>query len=329
MPKIIAAYGEIMMRLSPINQELLQHSNRFDAFYGGSEANVLIALSHLGHTTRFLTRLPSHDLGQGAVEHLCRHGVDTRFIQRDPVHRLGTYYFETGFGNRPSKVIYDRKEAAINYFILDNLDLDAFFEDVAIFHTSGISSVISPHSREVTLFLLKEAQKRGILTSFDFNYRSSLMDIESASLIYRELMPFVDIAFMSDFDAKNLLKLDSAHPLESVFAHFPTQWICTMQRTVLSSQENTLKAVFRTRDGEQYATEAKSFPILDRVGSGDAFDAGIIDYLLNHEKGNKDYHSCVHFALSMAILKHTLPGDVFFLDRKTVEDSVEKRDISR
>ena len=182
MKNKILAYGEIMLRLSPENFNTIEESDFFEACYGGSESNVLVALSHLGNDTEFFTKVPQNSLGEGVVRHLKKHGVGTDNIIMDG-SVLGVYFMQQGFGTRPSKVIYNRKSAVINTLDPNNLNLAKIFKNVSWFHVSGISLAISLNSQQVTLKLLEYAKQNNIKTSFDFNFRSTLWSVEQAKSV--------------------------------------------------------------------------------------------------------------------------------------------------
>ena len=190
----IVAYGEIMMRLTPQDYTQLSESQVFDACYGGTESNVLVALSHLGNKTSYVSKVPDNSLGEGVRRHLLRHevGVDHLLMGGS---MLGIYFLEQGYGNKPSKVIYHRKNAVVNTILEDDLDYDEIFKDASWFHITGISLAISENSKNVSFRLCKEAKKRNVKVSFDFNYRATLWTIEKAYNTFKKIMPYVDVCF--------------------------------------------------------------------------------------------------------------------------------------
>ena len=200
----IVAYGEIMMRLTPQNLVSLEDANTLDLCYGGTESNVLVALSHLGDETSFLTKLPDNQLGEAVTRHLLRHQVGVSDIVYGG-SMLGIYFMEQGFSSRPSSVIYHRKAAVINTLNVDDFDYDKVFDGASWFHVTGISLAISEASKLVAIKLCQEAKKRNITVSFDFNYRATLWSLEEAKDAYKEIMEYVDICFGNSFDLSNFM----------------------------------------------------------------------------------------------------------------------------
>ena len=184
----ILAFGEIMMRLTPQEHHLIEEETSFDAYYGGTEANVLICLSHLGNQTSFLSRVPSNKLGLGVLSYLRSHNVGTKELRLEG-DTLVLYFLEEVFAGRNSTVIYARKNAEVNNLKLEDLDLDQVFEGVTFFHTTGITLGISENAKNLAISLMKEAKKRNILTSFDFNYRSKLWTKEELLNTQGGLLP--------------------------------------------------------------------------------------------------------------------------------------------
>ena len=169
----ILAFGEIMLRLTPPDHQMIALAGGFDGCYGGSESNVLVCLSALGHRTEYVSALPDNDLGTAAIRHLNGNGVGTQYILRTG-HRMGMYFLENGFGDRGTKVVYDRAGSAAANLDAGAFDYDRLFADCRLFHICGISFAISPTARRLSFELVAEAKKRGIPVSFDFNYRGKL-----------------------------------------------------------------------------------------------------------------------------------------------------------
>ena len=185
--KKIVAYGEIMMRLTPENFISLEDANKLDICYGGTDSNVLVALSHLGNKTSYSTKLPDNQLGEAVKRHLLRHEVGIESIIFGG-STLGLYFMEKGYGSRASNVIYHRKGSVINTLNEDEFNYDNVFNGASWFHVTGISLAISEASKAVAIRLCKEAKKRNIIVSFDFNYRSTLWSLEEAKYAYKEIM---------------------------------------------------------------------------------------------------------------------------------------------
>lgn len=211
MEKILT-FGEIMLRLSTPDYSTINQTHSFMVNYGGGEANVAVALSHMGHQTYFISKLPPNQLGDGAITHLLSHGVNTKYVVRGS-STIGIYFLETGFGGRPSKVIYNRKHSAITRIQEDEFNWEEIFSDATWFHLSGITLALGERVRKVALRACKEAKKYGVHVSFDFNYRSKLWTVEEARPVYKQFMNYVDIVFASFYDANTILEI----PLDEDF----------------------------------------------------------------------------------------------------------------
>ena len=208
----VLAYGEIMLRLSTADYTRLEDTDNFDACYGGTESNVLVALSHLGDETSYISKVPNNALGEGVIRHLRKHNVGLEHLLVGG-STLGIYFLQPGFGSLPSKVIYHRKGAVVNTILEDDLCYDEIFNGVSWFHVTGISLAISENSKKVSIRLCKEAKKRGVKVSFDFNYRATLWTIDEAKVAFNEIMQYVDVCFGNQYDLKNLgIKGDSTKP---------------------------------------------------------------------------------------------------------------------
>ena len=190
--------GEIMLRLTPPNYEKIRMATSFEASYGGSEANIALALANLNVDSTFFSVVPNNSIGKSAIRMLRSNDVHCTPVilstpEQTPTHRLGTYYLETGYGIRPSKVTYDRKHSAFAEYDFDNVDLDALLEGYTWLHLSGITPAVSPKCKELILNSLKMAKAKGITTSFDGNFRSKMWTWEEARDFCTECLPYVDV----------------------------------------------------------------------------------------------------------------------------------------
>ncbi len=311
----IVAFGEIMQRLSPADGQTLANSGKFDAVYGGTESNVLVALSCMGFETSYLSVLPANSLGDAAVRHLSRYKVSTDLILRRG-DTMGVYYIEPGFGNRPGTVIYSRRYAEITRITEADFDYDKIFKDCAIFHISGVSFALSETCRMVCFRLIREAKERKIPVSFDFNYRSKLWDTETAGEVFRQVIPYADIIFAAKKDFDVFLKTDLNSFLADEKNAFT--YLLVRERNVKSAEIHTAGATIyhRTENGlETASSEMKDYPVLDRVGSGDAFDAGVLAAVLQQKK----LEEIVKQGMELFGLKMTLPGDILSLTKRELD----------
>ncbi len=316
MKKTIVAFGEVMLRLSPPDKKLIKNTDTFCASYGGSESNVLVALSSLGNTTRFVSRVPDTPLGEAVIRHLNSYGIDTSLVHKGG-DALGMYFVEEGFGERPSGVIYARKNAAITMLGADDFDPDAVFSKCDLFHSSGISFALSASVRELCFSLLREAKKRKILVSFDFNYRAKLWSTEEAKKVFREVIPYCDVVFCSERDLRVFLDVDA----NGFFLKYPkAAYLVLRERDILSMNTHKVTAEIRTPQGAKSTGMEKEFAVLERVGGGDAFAAGVLHALL---KNPAALNGAVAFGIACFVLKHTVKGDILSISEKDINAYID------
>lgn len=327
----ILAFGEIMLRLTPPDYTLISQASNFIANYGGGEANVLVSLSHLGHETEFLTKLPDNQLGDSAIRHLKSHGVATSHIVRG-ASNIGMYFVETGFGGRPSKVIYNRKHSSVTRILTSEIDFDDLFKGVTWFHLSGITLALGNNVRAVAYKCLEYCKKNKITVSFDFNFRSKLWNsIEEARPYFKKVIPFANVLFANQFDLGEILeiKLDKETSditekrielSKKVINQTNVQYIFGTDRKVFTATDNALSSYCICKDGNYKSEEPIRFSIYDRIGGGDAFASGVIHGLI------KDFNNpqfALKFGLATSVLEHTLYGDVSTLSEKEVLEFIE------
>ena len=328
MSKIITL-GEIMLRLStPLNQRFVQ-TDSFDVCYGGGEANVAISLADYGHNTCFVSKLPNNEIGQSAINSLRRYGVNCDYIARGG-ERIGIYYLESGVSFRPSKVIYDRSHSSISEANVLDFDFDKIMKGAEWFHFSGITPAISSNAAMITLEALKSAKRNGVMVSCDLNYRKKLWTSEKAISVMRPLMKYVDVCIGNEEDAQLCLgfKPDAsvleaktdADGYKKIFKQmaqeFNFKYVISTLRESYSASHNGWKALIY--DGKEFY-ESKHYeinPIVDRVGGGDSFSAGIIHGLLTYG----DYKKALEFAVAASALKHTIHGDFNLVSKEEVEN---------
>lgn len=313
-----------MLRLTPTNFQRVIQAEEFEATYAGGEANVVCSLSMFGHDTKLITKLPSNVLGDKVIRAMNSFGVDTKDIVRGN-GRLGIYFLEQGHGVRNSNVIYDREYSAISMATKEDFNFDEMLEGVKLIHISGVTPALSSNLYDISLELIKTANKKGILVSYDSNYRSKLWSLEEARKFMLEVLPLVDIVFLGVLDFINILEY-KAHEEKNFEAKLTDLYkelfekyqnlkyaACT-KRTVNSVNNNSLQGFFF--DGEKLnSSRVHTFDILDRVGGGDAFTAGILHGILNE----MDYSQVAEFATCASALKHSIRGDINMVDLEQVE----------
>ncbi len=322
--KMVVGLGEFLIRFTAERGTLIREARNYVANYGGSEANVIISLCHLGHKGRYITRVSKDELGLGAIDYLKTQDVDTSFIQMRGEHPLGTSIVEEGEGARPSVVIYNRKWSSAAQMKPEDFDIEAFLEDGNIFHVSGITLSISPRARAMAIETMKKAKEMGLKVSFDFNYRSKLLKLEDAQEIYPQVVPYIDIVSASSWDLQTLLHF---HPEEKdqdklfmdACKELGFDCIFTRKRTVLSSRQQKLQAFAYTKD-EKVIGKEYEFEIFDRIGAGDAFVAGYLHGLL---KNNKDLANAIRYGMANCILEQTILGDCARFSEKQLERYIE------
>ena len=324
----IVTLGEIMLRLSPAGNYRFVQSESFQIFPGGGEANVAVSLANYGHTACFVSKLPSHEIGQIAVNALRRYGVKTEYISRGG-DRVGLYYAETGASMRPSKVIYDRAHSAIAEADISDFDFDKIMADADWFHWSGITPAISDKAAEIVRVACEAAKRHGVTVSVDLNFRKKLWTSEKAISVMRPLMQYVDVCIGNEEDANMCLgykpdadveggKTDAEGYYEifkGMMKEFGFKYVVSTLRESYSASHNGWKALIY--DGKTFY-ESKHYdinPIIDRVGGGDSFSAGLIHGLLSY----KDQAKALEFAVAASALKHTIPGDFNLVSSSEVE----------
>lgn len=320
--------GEIMLRLTPPNYEKIRMASTFEASYGGSEANIALALANLGVDSTFFSVVPNNSLGKSAVRMLRSNDVHCTPVilstpEQTPTHRLGSYYLETGYGIRASKVTYDRKNSAITEFDFDTVNLDELLDGFTWLHLSGITPALAPNCRELISNCLKTAKQKGITVSFDGNFRSKLWTWEEARDYCTECLPYVDV--LLGIEPYHLWKDENDHakgdikdnvPLQpsyeqqdEIFQAFVSRYpnikcIARHVRYAHSGSENSLKA-FLWYENHTFESKLFTFNILDRVGGGDAFASGLIFAMMHHYKPM----DIANFAVASSAIKHTIRGD--------------------
>jgi 2-dehydro-3-deoxygluconokinase len=316
--KAVLAYGEVMLRLKAPGFERLLQSPRLEVCVGGAEMNVLASLARFGHETRFITSLPDHALGEFAFAEIRALGIGTSDIRRRP-GRMGLYFLESGHGSRPAQVLYDR---AGSVFALDDSmrSWPDLLRGTALVHLTGITPALSLHAAASCLEAAQQARRLGATVSVDVNFRARVWDAapHSVEVGLVPLLRQAQILFASSGDLAASLQLpadpNASSPIEeferlsaAALERLPElDMICTCLRIGERADHATLRAIGRTRR-EVYRSAARQIhSVVDRIGSGDAFAAGVLHgHLRGHFIGES-----LDFGLAAAVLKHSIPGDV-------------------
>lgn len=330
MAKVITM-GEIMLRLSTPSHERFIQADNFDVNYGGGEANVAVSLAGFGHDAQFVTAVPDNEIGECALAALRKYQVGTKYVAKEG-ERLGIYFLESGSSVRPSEVIYDRTHSSISTVRPEAFDFDQIFEGVDWFHFTGITPAISDSAAELTEAVLKKAKEHGVKVSVDLNFRKKLWTSEKAQQVMTRLMKYVDVCIGNEEDANLVLgfkpegsdvtsgnlKLSGYQSIfEQMTQKFGFEYCVSSLRVSRSASDNGWSAcIYSGKTGEFYHSREYSItPIVDRVGGGDSFAAGVICGLLD----GKDFKEALEFGVAASALKHTIPGDVNLVTRKEVE----------
>ena len=327
--KTIATFGEIMLRLSPPGSEKLFQSPVLSARFGGGEANVAVSLAQFGHPARFISALPANEVGEAAVMELRKFGVDTGSIIRQG-QRLGIYFADGGANQRPSKVTYDRGHSSIAEAKPGDIDWDKALDGVSWFHTTGITPAISAPAADLTLEALRKARKKGITVSIDFNYRGKLWKYgKTAPEVMRQLVLLADVGIGNEEDCQKSLGIKSEADVQSgqlsvsvyekltadVRSEFPNlKKVAITLRESHSADHNSWSAVLRTETAFLIGPRYEITDIVDRIGGGDSFAAGLIHGL----DAFGDDEKALAFAVAASCLKHSYPGDFNLVTEKDV-----------
>jgi len=329
MTKKVVTFGEIMLRLAAPGYQRIVQATSFDATYAGGEANVAVSLANYGFNAYFVTKLPKHEVGQACRSFLRKYGVQTDYIKMDG-ERLGVYYLEAGASQRPSKVIYDRKDSAIAKIQPGEMDWEEIFKGTELFHFTGITPALSDNSAEVTLEAVKAAKKAGALVSCDLNFRKKLWGSEKANKVMSGLMKYVDIVIGNEEDAEKVFGIkadntditsgeldDSGYKqvAQKLVDRFGLQTVAITLRESYSASDNGWSALLY--DGQEfYKSKKYNIHIVDRVGGGDSFCGGLLYGLLSGMGNQK----ALEFAVAASCLKHTIPGDFNMMSVEEVEN---------
>jgi 2-dehydro-3-deoxygluconokinase len=313
-------FGEIMLRLSPPGFERLLQSPLLNATFGGGEANVAASLAQFGFDSYYVTRLPANPIGDAAIRALRAEGVNVEHVVRGG-SRVGIYFAETGASQRASNVIYDRSQSAISEIQPGSIPWHDVFEGAAWFHVTGITPALGAAAGEVTREAIEAARRAGVRISVDLNYRKKLWSEVEAQRAMRPLMPHVDLIVANEEDLQSVLGIEVPHTdvtsaslnvagyreaAERVVSEFGVRQVAVTMRESLSASDNAWSAVLYDAPGRGfYQSQRYTVRLVDRIGGGDSFAAGLIYGLLT----GRDSEASLRFAVAASALKQTIPGD--------------------
>ena len=314
----VVTFGELMLRLAPNGYYRFFQNDQMQATFGGGEANVAVSLANYGIDSVYVTKLPKHAIGQGAVDSLRYFGVDTSKIVRGG-DRVGIYFLEKGASQRGSVCIYDRAHSAIATASIKDFDWDNIFEGADWFHFTGITPALGKNVAEICVEACKAAKKRGVKISCDLNYRGKLWTREEARETMTELAKYIDICISNEEDAKDVFGIEAEDTdiysgklnhagyksvAKQLADKFGFEKVAITLRTSISASDNDWAGMLY--DGEKYCfSKSYHLHIVDRVGGGDSFGGGLIYSLLS----GKSTQDAIEFAVAASALKHSVEGD--------------------
>lgn len=324
----VVTFGEVLLRLSSPGYTKLFQKDCLDATFCGGEANVAVSLSVFGVDSIFITKLPDSDVGHAAAHSLDYFKVDTsKIIYGDG--RMGLYYLEKGASQRPSKVIYDRSYSAIALANREEFDWNSILDGADWFHWTGINPALSDEMASICEDACKVAKEKRITVSCDLNYRGKLWSSEKAQRIMKPLMKYVDVCICNEEDAEKALGIISRgtdvevgelnekgyiHTAQTINSRFGCKYVATTLRRSYSASHNGWRAMLYNADSsESYFSRNYDIQIVDRVGGGDSFSAGLI-YAIG---SSFQYQEAIEFATAASCLKQTIEGDY---NRSTVQE---------
>ncbi len=323
-----------MGRINPLGYQRFVQADTYEISYGGGEANVAVSLANYGHDAEFVTKVPANPIGECAVAALRKSNVATGNIARGG-ERLGIYFLETGAAMRASNVVYDRAHSSISTAVAEDFDFDKIFEGCDWFHFTGITPAVSDAAAALTEVALKKAKEKGVKVSCDLNFRKKLWSSEKAQKVMTNLMQYVDVCIGNEEDAEKVLGFKPGNTdvtsgelelagyksiFEQMIEKFNFEYVISSLRVSHSASDNGWSACIYSRDTKEFyhSREYRISPIVDRVGGGDSFAAGVICGFLD----GKDFKSALEFGVAASALKHTIPGDFNYVSRSDVDSLV-------
>ncbi len=319
----IGAYGEVMMRLTPPEYRTLEQTHSLRMDFTGTGVNLLGNLAHFGLDTALLTQVPDNRLGDTAKANLQTYGIQTTFVGKRHNH-IGSYFAEVGYGARPTYVTYqNRHNSSFGVSGPDSYDVEAFLAQIDLLHICGISLSLTKSTWQTALALVQAAKQQQVAVCFDFNFRPSLNDeVDRAKLKkrYETILPYCDIVFGSIRDLAELLDYRKAFTdetdeqlVQSFMQQYDIRWFCGTNRMAVADQQLISGKLFTQT--EAYESEAQLLQVLDRIGAGDAYAAGILYGYTQKWTIEKT----ATFAINNAVLAHTMLGDVCLTTVEQVE----------
>ncbi len=322
----LLSLGEIMLRLSPPDNERITRGDTLSKQAGGAELNAITGAAMLGLRCGIISKLPANDLGIYIKNRVRQCGVSDDYLVYDESRdaRLGVYYYENGAYPRKPRIVYDRKNTSVNKLKVEDYD-EGMFASTRCFHTSGITLALSPQLRETAIEMIKRFKVQGALISFDVNFRGNLWTGAEAKECIESILPYVDIFFCSEETARlTFLKEGDARSIMKSFAQdYPLSIVASTQRVVHSPKRHTFGSIIYSAREDTYFEEAPytDIEVIDRIGSGDAYISGVLYGLLAHEG---QYQRALEYGNAISALKNTIPGDLLSTDLKEIDGIIKE-----
>lgn len=320
----VVLFGEALLRLSPKNHLRFDQADSYDLVYAGSELNVAASLARFGLSTQFVTRIPDNAIADSLLHYIHSHQVGTRHVQRGG-ERLGVYFIEMGAGQRSSQVVYDRKFSAMANLDPDSFDWDKILDGASWFHWSGITPGISQSAADACLRAVQKAKEKGIRVSTDFNYRKNLWNYGvKPGVVMAPMIEATDLAIIGSYACQQYFDIspspdedESASLAGQIQTLFPgLQHIAVTNREAVSATEFKWSASLFSRNDRYDSKVYQIREVVDRIGAGDSFAAGLIYGFAQAMSQQKT----IEFATAASCLKHTIFGDVNLVSVQEVED---------
>lgn len=317
--------GQLLLRLSPPNNERLVRGDIFEKQVGGAELNVAVGVSLLGLHTGVISKLPSHDVGSFMKSKIRSYGISDDFFLYDnsPSARVGIYYYENGAYPRKPKVIYDRSNSSFYSLSIDEIPQEVYGA-ARCFHTTGITLALSESLKRTTMEMIKRFKEAGTIVSFDVNFRGNLWTGEEARECIEQILPYVDIFFCSEETARlTFKKTGTAQKIMKSFTEeYPISIVASTQRVVHSPKRHTFGSVmYDAKKNEYYEEEPyRDIEVVDRIGSGDAYISGALYGLLTSDF---DCAKAIRYGNATSAVKNTIPGDLPSSDLEEIETIIK------
>lgn len=322
----LLSMGEIMLRLSPPDNERITRGSSFSKQAGGAELNSATGAAMLGLRCGIISKLPANDLGMYIKNNVRLSGVSDDYLvyDADSDARLGVYYYENGAYPRKPRIVYDRKNASMNKISVEDYD-EQLYSAARCFHTSGITLALSPQVRETAVEMIKRFKAQGTMISFDVNFRGNLWTGAEAKACIEAILPYVDIFFCSEDTARLtfLKEGDAKSIMKSFTEEYPISIVASTQRIVHSPKRHTFGSMIYSASEDRFYEEAPyaDIEVVDRIGSGDAYISGVLYGLLAKEG---DYQRALEYGNAVSALKNTIPGDLLCTDLKEIEGIIKE-----